>query len=152
MILPETGRGTIRRRANGGGGASLRKPAVYLARKLRRRMSPPEVLMWSQLRASSLGFKVRRQHPIGPYVADFFVADAGLVIEVDGNAHDFGDRPQRDETRECYLTQLGYRMLHLGAGDVMKNLDGVLKLIVERVANPLHHPADGPPPHAGEDS
>ena len=40
---------------------------------------------------------------------------------------------------------------HLGAGDVMKDLDGVLKLIVERVANPLHHPADGSPPRSGED-
>ncbi len=151
MILPETGRGTIRRRANGGGAASLRQPAVYVARKLRRQMSLPEVLLWSQLRASKLGFKVRRQHPVGPYVVDFFVSDAGLVIEVDGSAHDFGDRPQRDEARERYLAERGYRMLHLGAGDVMKDLDGVLKLIVERVANPLHHPANGSPPRSGED-
>ena len=114
-------------------------------------MSPPEVLLWSQLRARKLGFKVRRQHPIGPYVADFFVCDAGLVIEVDGSAHDFGDRSQRDETRERFLAERGYRMLHLAAGDVTKNLDGVLKLIVEWVANPLHHPPDGPPPRPREE-
>src|SRR5690242_21269362 len=90
MILPETGRGTIRRRANGGGGASLRRPEVYAARKLRRNMSPPEVVLWSQLRGKRLGFKVLRQHPIGPYVADFCVSTAKLVIEVDGGAHDFG--------------------------------------------------------------
>jgi hypothetical protein len=42
-------------------------------------------------------------------------------------------------------------VIHLGASDVTRNLDGVLRLIVERVANPLHHPADGPPPHPGED-
>jgi very-short-patch-repair endonuclease len=151
MILPETGRGTIGRRANGGGGVSLRKPAVYAARKLRRQMSPPEVLLWDQLRGSKLGFKVRRQHPIGPYVADFFVRGAGFVIEIDGGAHDFGDRPERDEKRERYITERGYRVVRLGAGDVMKNLDGVLKFIVEQVTNPLHHPSDGPSPHAGED-
>ena len=150
MILPGTGRGTIRK-ANGGGGAALRRPAVYVARKLRRQMSPPEALLWAQLRGSKLGFKVRRQHPIGPFVADFFVRDAGLVIEIDGSPHDFGDRPERDEKRERYLTEHGYRVLHLGTADVTKNLDGALRFIVEQVANPLHHPADGPPPHAGED-
>ncbi len=151
MILPGTGRGTIRRRANGGGGASLHKPAVYAARKLRRRMSPPEVLLWDQLRGSRLGFKVRRQHPIGPYVADFFVRNANLVIEVDGNAHDFGDRPERDEVRNRYMEEHGYRVIRILASDVMRNLDGALKFIAEQVTNPLHHPSDGPPPHAGEE-
>ena len=47
-------------------------------------MSPPEAMLWAELRRSKQGFKVRRQHPIGPYVADFFVRDANLVIEVDG--------------------------------------------------------------------
>ena len=150
MILPGTGRGTAPER-RGGGGGSLRKPAVYAARKLRRQMSPPEALLWGQLRGSKLGFKVRRQHPVGPYVADFFVRDARLVIEIDGSSHDFGNRPERDVTRQRYLTGRGYRVIHLLAGDVMKNLDGALKFIVEEATNPLHHPADGPPPHSGED-
>lgn len=151
MILPETGRGTVRRRANGGGGASLRKPSVYLARKLRQRMSPPEVLLWEQLRGSKLGFKVRRQHPLGPYVADFFVRDSALVIEVDGAAHDFGERPKSDEVRDRYLKERGYRILRISASDVMTNLDGALSLIANEVKNPLHHPSDGPPPRSGEE-
>jgi very-short-patch-repair endonuclease len=151
MILPGTGRGTIGRRANGGGGASLRKPEVYAARKLRRRMSPPEVLLWGRLRGSKLGFKVRRQHPIGPYVADFFVRDAKLVIEIDGNAHDFGERPIRDLTRDRYMGEQGYRIVRIISRDVMRDLDAVIRLIVEQVTNPLHHPSDGPPPHAGEE-
>jgi len=152
MILPGTGRGTARG-ARGGGGASLRKPAVYKARKLRRAMTTSEVLLWSQLRGSKLGFKVRRQHPIGPYVADFFVRDAGLVIEIDGSPHDFGDRPERDERRDRYLAERGYRVLHLVAAEVLKNLDGVLKYIAEQVASPHHHQAalDGPPPRSGEE-
>ncbi|MGE5563938.1 MAG: endonuclease domain-containing protein [Bacillota bacterium] len=150
-MLPETGRGTIRRRANGGGGSSLRKPEVYAARQLRRAMTDAEVLIWSQLRGAKLGVKVRRQHPIGPYVADFFVRDRGLVIEVDGSSHDFGERPLRDERRDRYMKERGCRVLRISATDVTKNLDGVLSLIREHVANPLHHPSDGPPPHAGED-
>jgi len=152
VILPGTGRGTAPER-RGGGGSALRKPAVYKARKLRRSMSPPEALLWSQLRGSKLGFKVRRQHPIGPYVADFYVRDAGLVIEIDGSPHDFGDRPERDERRDRYLAERGYRVLHLVAAEVMKNLDGALKYIAEQAASPLHHQAalDGPPPRAGEE-
>ena len=150
MILPGTGRGTIRR-ANGGGGASLRKPEVYAARKLRRQMSPPEVLLWSQLRRQQKGFKVLRQHPIGPYSADFYVPAARLVIEIDGSAHDYGDRPDRDAAREAHIRERGHRILRIAAGDVMKNLDGVLSLITAHVTNPLHHPSDGPPPRPGEE-
>ena len=151
MILPGTGRGTIRRRANGGGGASLRRPEVYAARKLRRQLSPPEALLWDQLRGNKLGFKVRRQHPIGPYTADFFVRDAGLVIEIDGSSHEYGDRPARDAVRDQYLAKRGYSLLRLVASDVMSNLAGVLEHIAVQVRNPLHHPPDGPPPHAGEE-
>ena len=152
MILPGTGRGTIRRKANGGGGSSLRKPEVYLARKQRRQMSPPEVALWSQLRRKKQGFKVLRQHPIGPYVADFYVSTARLVIEVDGSPHDFGDRPEHDATRDRYMVERGYRVLRIAGRDALRNLDGAIALIAERVANPLHHPPDGPPPHAGEDN
>ena len=129
----------------------MRMPSVYLARNLRREMSPPEVLLWNQLRGSKLGFKVRRQHPIGPYVADFYVREANLVIEVDGTAHDFGSRPARDIARNRYMEAGGYRVIRLLADDVMRELDSVVRMIVSQVTNPLHHPSDGPPPRAGEE-
>jgi very-short-patch-repair endonuclease len=151
MILPGTGRGTIRRRANGGGGGSLRKPEVYAARKLRRQMSLPEAILWRELRGEKLGFKVRRQHPLGPYVVDFYVREGALVIEVDGEAHNRGDRPARDHLRDEFLTRNGHRIVRFSAVDVMTNLEGVVRAIAVKVGNPLHHPSDGPPPHAGED-
>ena len=150
MILPGTGRGTAPE-GRGGGGASLRKPAVYAARKLRSEMSLPELLLWRQLRAQRQGFKVRRQHPIGSYVADFYVSRAKLLIEVDGEAHSRGGRPQSDEARDRFLALKGYDVVHFAARDVLNNLEGVLASIAERVRNPLHHPTDGPPPRAGED-
>ena len=117
-ILPGTGRGTIRRRANGGGGSSLRKPAVYGARKLRRGMTLPEAMLWQRLRGRRISVKVRRQHPIGPYVV---------------------------------VAQMGYRILRIPAVDVLKDIDTVIEGIAVQVTSPLHHPSDGPPPHAGED-
>nr|WP_324255282.1 DUF559 domain-containing protein [Sphingomonas sp. PL-96] len=58
-----------------------------LARKFRREMSLPEVLLWRELRARPAGLRFRRQHPAGPYVLDFFCSAQRLAVEVDGDAH-----------------------------------------------------------------
>ena len=148
MILPGTGRGTGEA---GGGGASLRKDTVYTARKLRRTMTLPEVMLWQRLRGSHLGVKVRRQHPIGPYIVDFYVREWRLVIEVDGEAHNSLERSRRDEGRDKFLKLNGSRVLRVAAVDVMHNVDGVVEEILAHAENPLHHPTDGPPPRPGED-
>jgi len=57
------------------------------ARALRAETTPPERRLWSRLRAGRLaGYKFLRQHPIGPYTADSFCAEAGLVVELDETA------------------------------------------------------------------
>ncbi|MFC6625009.1 endonuclease domain-containing protein [Sphingomonas yabuuchiae] len=71
MILPGTGRGTGE--AGGGGVRQMPRPEVALARKLRRTMTLLEVMLWQHLRGSPDGMRFRRQHPIGCYVADFFL-------------------------------------------------------------------------------
>jgi very-short-patch-repair endonuclease len=82
--------------------------AVKRARQLRKHMSLPEVMRWKALRGREDGKPVfRRQHPIGPYILDFFCAKARLCIEIDGSSHGFGDRPQADARRDAYLRSLG---------------------------------------------
>ncbi|MBJ6122589.1 endonuclease domain-containing protein [Sphingomonas mollis] len=129
------------------------RPEVPLARKLRRTMSLPEVLVWQHLRAKRTGQKFRRQYPVGPYVADFYCRQAALIVEVDGEAHRRGDRPARDAVRDDYFTGNGYRVLRIAAADVLRDVDAVVTAIVATAANPLHHSpaASGPPPRAGED-
>ena len=71
------------------------KPAsgsVARARKLRKEMTLPEVLLWRLLRGQPQGVKFRRQHPSGALGIDFYCSDARLVIEVDGIAHDHAVR------------------------------------------------------------
>jgi very-short-patch-repair endonuclease len=116
-------------------------------------MSLPEVLLWQRLRGSPQGLRFRKQHPIDPYVADFYCSAASLVVEIEGAAHNCGDRPERDERRTEFLQQRGYRLLRIAAGDVLKDPDGVATSIAAYAADPLHHraPRGGPPPHAGED-
>ena len=151
MNLPGTGRGTAPNGRGGGGSPPTQRPEVYQARKLRKSMSLPENMLWQRLRGSQLGMRFRRQHPIGPYVADFFCPAARFVIEIDGEAHNRGEAPQRDAIRDTYMTERGFRVLRISAADVLRDANAVAEAIAARVGNPLHHPADGSPPRAGED-
>ena len=139
-------------RRGGGGSRSLRRPEVYRARKLRREMSLPEVVLWNAVRRKQLGFSVRKQHPIGPYIADFYCAAERLAIEIDGEDHNRGSRPTKDDKRDIYMQDKGYSVMRIAASDVLNDLEQVLVSIEARVASPLHR-ADGtvPLPMNGED-
>jgi len=131
--------------------------ALANARRLRREMSLPEVLLWRELRKRPGGLKFRRQHASGDYVLDFFCSDARLAIEIDGIAHAMGDRPLRDEARDGWFARAGVETLRLAATEVLRDVEAVTEQIVgvARSRLPLHHPASpgGPPPRdkLGED-
>jgi very-short-patch-repair endonuclease len=72
----------------------------------------------------------RRQHPIGPYVLDFYCAKARLAIEIDGASHEFGDRPQRDERRNAWLNEHGIRVVHIPAADLQYQIEEIADSIV----------------------
>jgi very-short-patch-repair endonuclease len=136
------------------------KPApggVKRARKLRRTMSLPEVLLWQALRERPAGLKFRKQHPSGAYILDFYCADARLAIEIDGEAHSRGDRPGRDGARDVWLDGHGIATLRIPAVELLRDLDAAMRWIlhIARSRLPLHHPAapGGPPPRdkLGED-
>lgn len=93
-------------------------------------MSLPEVLLWQSLRQRPGGLKIRRQHPIGAYVVDFYVPKRKLAIEIDGSAHDMGDRPARDERRNAWLTNRGFRLLRISAKEVLADPAAVADAIV----------------------
>src|SRR3546814_18208556 len=70
----------------------VRSTALKNARRLRREMTLPEVLLWQRLKGRSQGFKFRKQHPVGIVVLDFYCAAKRTAIEIDGTVHDMGDR------------------------------------------------------------
>ena len=129
------------------------KKTINRARKLRRNMSLPEVLLWQSLRKRPGGIKFRRQHPAGHYILDFFCPDANLAIEIDGEAHDRGDNPSHDDHRDAWLGKRGIHVLRIAAREVLEDMPAVIEQIVgEAMAGlPLHHPSGGSPPRSGED-
>ena len=100
------------------------------ARNLRKNMTLPEVRLWHALRQRPAGLKFRRQHPSGKYVADFYCHEARLIIEVDGEAHNRGDLPQRDLIRDRWFADRGISVLRLPAPDILNNLDDAVAGIV----------------------
>ena len=114
----------------------MRRPQTYTARRLRREMTLPEVLLWQALKAGDHHLSFRRQHPIGPYIADFYCAAARLVIEVDGAAHDTGDRAQRDLVRNAYMHEKGFTVLRIPASDILKDVAAAAEMVV-LAARPL---------------
>lgn len=100
------------------------------ARKLRREMSLPEILLWQQMKTRPGGYKFRKQHPFGRIVPDFYCHAGKLVIEVDGEAHNRGDQPEYDIERDRWLRSQGLEILRITAREILSDLDAVVQHIV----------------------
>ena len=106
------------------------RPTIRLARRLRRQMTPPELRLWAALRGRAHGALIfRRQHPMGPFVLDFYCAEARLAVEVDGEGHWRGDEPARDARRDLWFARRGVETLRIEAPDVRDDLEGVIERI-----------------------
>jgi len=102
------------------------------ARRSRQTMTKSEAILWQALRAGRLGGrKFRRQHPVGPYVLDFYCDAARLAVEVDGGVHEWDDRQLSDAVRDAWLAQRGVRTLRLPARLVEENTPKALAMIGE---------------------
>ena len=104
------------------------------ARRLRREPTDAEKKLWRALRRDQLdGLSFRRQHPVAPYVLDFYCRTAPLAIEVDGGQHADATK-EHDVRRSAFLAAKGIAVVRFWNNDVLSNLEGVLSEIV-RIAS-----------------
>jgi very-short-patch-repair endonuclease len=102
---------------------------LQFARSNLRDGAPAEKKLWHLLRDRQLnGFKFRRQHPIGPFIADFYCAEVRLVVELDGESH--SGRERYDEGRTRYIEMNGNRVSRVVNTDVFDQIDSVLIAIL----------------------
>ena len=99
------------------------------ARRHRREPTLTESMIWSDLRNRQLGYKFRRQHPIGPYIVDFVCLSAKLIVELDGWTHDLKQYQLGDTIRQLWLESEGYRVLRFNDEEVLEDRDGVREAI-----------------------
>src|SRR2546425_11856326 len=105
---------------------------LKLVRDLRQQQTRAEILLWEILRdRRMLGFKFRRQHQIGRYIADFYCREAQLVIECDGAVHDQNEQWQHDHSRDIYLTQQGIRVVRFTNDRILNDTASVLEEIAD---------------------
>ena len=100
------------------------------ARELRKNSTPAEKILWNHLRNRQLyGPKFRRQHPIPPFIVDFYCAQIHLVIEVDGEIHNF--QQDQDQSRQEWLEENGYKVIRFTNDQIFNQLDWVLTEIMK---------------------
>jgi very-short-patch-repair endonuclease len=98
------------------------------ARDLRKNSTDAERHLWYYLRANRLGFKFKRQAPMGPYIVDFVCLEKRLVIELDGGQH--MDNKMYDTTRTDWLMTNGFKVLRFWNHDVFQQTPSVLEVVM----------------------
>lgn len=103
---------------------------------LRQSQTPQEVILWNKLRNRQLGFKIKRQYSVGPYVLDFYCPLKKLAIEIDGSQH--LKNKEYDVQRSDYLSVFGIKVIRFWNNEINVNIDGVVdKITSELDLNPL---------------
>ena len=105
---------------------SLLKEYAY-----RMRINPTEAesILWQQLRGKALGQPFRRQHIIGPFIADFICVPRKLILEIDGGYHQLPDQQISDEERTQWLEAKGYKVIRFTNEEVIADIDSVINTI-----------------------
>jgi very-short-patch-repair endonuclease len=114
---------------------------IEFARLQRKTASSYENYLWQLLRnRQRRGVKFRRQHPLGPYTADFYCVKALLVIELDGSPHHTPEGKQKDEARDAWMRSQGIEVLRLGGWQVENDAQQVLETIDKMLLKLCPHP------------
>jgi len=100
-------------------------------------MTPAEEKLWEALKGKKLGgLKFRAQHPVGPFILDFYCPARKLVIEMDGDVHEGDEQAEHDEARTNQLNAYGYRVIRFRNEEVLENLPAVLERILAAAGGP----------------
>ena len=109
-----------------------KKELLENRRALRKNLTPAEAFLWKQLKGKQLdGKKFAKQHSIGNYIVDFYLASDKLIIELDGEVHQNPTAADYDEKRTDYLQSLGFTVIRFENKMVFDNLASVLMEIKE---------------------
>src|SRR6266446_5767029 len=106
------------------------------AKQLRQAMTRAETLLWRYLKANRIdGLGFRRQVPFRNYIADFVCMSAKIIVELDGESHDFEERQKADQSRDVFFASEGFQVLRFTNEQLMSNLEGVVETIRQAAAS-----------------
>ena len=99
------------------------------AKELRNQVTHGEMVLWDYLRNNQIGYRFRRQHPIGNFIVDFYCHQLKLVIEIDGSIHNEKDIQESDKVRQKILEADGLTILRFTNDEVLRNIGDVIQKI-----------------------
>ena len=135
--------------ASAGPLSRLRERAGVRARRLRAASPEAERALWRRLRNRQVGgHKFRRQHPVGPFFADFACVEAKLIVELDGGQHFEPSAIDADSRRTAALMKEGWHVMRFDNRQALVETDAVLSQIFHWLER--EHPHPRPLPPAGE--
>jgi cyclase len=105
------------------------KTIFQYAELLRKNLTETEKIVWKKLCKKQLGVKIRRQHPIWKYVADYYCHEIRLVIELDGGIHLSKENKEGDINREVTLKEFGIEIMRFTNDEVINDIDNVIEQI-----------------------
>jgi valyl-tRNA synthetase/very-short-patch-repair endonuclease len=103
------------------------------SKELRSNMTDHEKILWYKINDDQLGYKFRRQQPIGNYIVDFVCFERNLIIELDGSGH--AEKIEYDANRDKFLQNQGFRILRLWNNEFLENVNGIMDTIFELLKN-----------------
>jgi very-short-patch-repair endonuclease len=109
------------------------------AKLLRKNMTKTEELLWDKLKGKQiLGLRFRIQHPIDMFIADFYCHEARLVIEIDGNIHNYSI--EYDDGREAEIEEYHIKVIRFSNDQVINDIESVVNnirtAVQERILSP----------------
>lgn len=119
------------------------------AKRLRKQMTDTEIALWMYLKKGINGFKFRRQHPIGLYVADFYCHKVRLIVEIDGSIHNQQEVQIQDKIREDDIIQWGYKIIRFTNKEVHQSIEKVLDIITNKISDIINSQKQNASPIGG---
>ena len=100
-----------------------------IAERLRRDMTPAEKIIWDRVCKNQLGIRIRRQHPVWKFIADFYCHEVKLVVEIDGGIHLRSENKEYDISRDIILKEFKIEILRFTNDEVNNETD----LVIEKI-------------------
>jgi cyclase len=96
-------------------------------------MTAAEKIVWERLSRNELGVRIRRQHPISKYVADYYCHELKLVIEIDGEIHNTKENIECDINREVTLNEFGIEIIRFTNDAVINEMEAVIEKLQKKI-------------------
>ena len=100
-----------------------------IAERLRRDMTATEKIIWDRVCKNQLGARIRRQHPVWKFIADFYCHEVKLVIEIDGGIHLRSENKEYDISHDIILKEFKIEILRFTNDEVINEPD----LVIEKI-------------------